>query len=93
MYLPTTVNRACRRPVVIRIRRPLVLVRRVVLQCLKDDLDRLFELRVAALAPGFGVELDFDVGGDAVVFLSDHHAIYKNWRSGSAAPTQSRKLP
>src|SRR5215469_17918992 len=53
---------------IVRIRGPLVILRRVLLQFVQQDLDSLFELRVPALAPGCGVKFDLDVGGHAVIF-------------------------
>ena len=53
---------------VIRIRRALILARWRLRQSVQDQLDRLLQLRIAALPPQFRVELDFDVGRHAFVF-------------------------
>src|SRR5271157_1163314 len=57
-----------RGPVVDRILRPLDGRRRMVLQILQRDGDGPFELRIVALTPGGGVELDLDVRRDAAIF-------------------------
>ena len=41
---------------------------RVILQILQCDGDSPFELRIVALTPDGGVELDFDVRRDAAIF-------------------------
>src|SRR5215472_15916719 len=53
---------------IIRIRRMLDLWKRMLLQLLHDDFNGLFQLRVAALPPGGGFEINFHIGSDAVVF-------------------------
>ena len=40
----------------------------MILQILQRDGDGPFELRIVALTPGGGVELDFDVRRDAAIF-------------------------
>src|SRR5262249_37446976 len=53
--------------VVRRICRPFVGRERILLELLQDDLDRLLELRVVALPPRLWIELDLEVGCDAVI--------------------------
>src|ERR1700751_4317709 len=42
--------------------------RRIFLQEIQHHFDGLFELRIVAAARGFGIEFDFDIGGNTVIF-------------------------
>ncbi len=54
--------------VVVRVRRTLDLGQGMLFQLLHDHLDRLLQLSIVALTVSGGVEIDFDIGRDAVVF-------------------------
>src|SRR5262245_15668834 len=79
--------------VVIRIRRALDGLMRILLQFLHQPADGLFELNVAAFAPGLRIEFDLDVGRDAVVLdlpLAFGRVEGEVWRGNRAAVNQRR---
>src|SRR5262249_23268460 len=47
---------------------PLVSRKRILLEVRKEQRDGFLELRIVTLAHCLGIELDFDVGRDALVF-------------------------
>src|SRR5262245_35923445 len=53
--------------VIVRIRRPFWLLRRVLLYRLEYHLNRSLELRIMSVSPGFRIHLDLDVRRNTVV--------------------------
>src|SRR5258706_14577414 len=80
--------------VIIRIRRPLELRQRVLLQLLHHYFDRLVELRIVPITIGGGVEIDFNVWSDANIlhFPIALEAINRRTRRADQPSVQQLKI-
>src|SRR5258706_3855481 len=80
--------------VIIRIRRPLELRQRVLLQLLHHYFNRLVELRIVPVAIGGRIEIDFNVRSDANIlhFPFAFEPINRRTRPSDKAPVQQLRI-